>query len=84
MAGKQVYDAAFAQALGAVERGLVPDAVVRAGIRWLLTQRKREVRWRYVVYQRSVVRFWQLCVVHRTGSCAVPGLCCCMVCAAVW
>lgn len=43
MAGKQLYDLAFSQALGAVERGLVPDAVVRAGIRWLLTQRKREV-----------------------------------------
>lgn len=42
MAGRQLYDLAFSQALGAVERGLVPDAVVRAGIRWLLTQRKRE------------------------------------------
>lgn len=51
MAGKQVYDAAFAQALGAVERGLVPDAVVRAGIRWLLTQRKREVRWCDALYR---------------------------------
>ena len=44
MAGRQLYDAAFAQALGVVERGLAPDALVRAGIRWLLSQRKREVR----------------------------------------
>ncbi len=43
MAGKQLYDAAFGQAVGVVERGLVPDVLVRAGIRWLLGQRKREV-----------------------------------------
>ena len=76
MAGKQLYDAAFAQALGAVERGLVPDAVVRAGIRWLLTQRKREVRW--CCFASAVFCIGQAvrCARSRRRACALsPGDC---------
>lgn len=40
---KSAYDTAFAGALGVVERDLVPDFAVRAGIRYLLSQRVKEV-----------------------------------------
>lgn len=38
------YESAFRAALGLVERGQVPDAMTRSGIRSLLGQRAREVR----------------------------------------
>lgn len=38
------YDAAFKGALAVTERDVVPDAIVRRGIRYLLSQRVEEVR----------------------------------------
>lgn len=36
---RQAYDALFAKTLAVVERDVVPDSVIRAGIRYLLSQR---------------------------------------------
>jgi hypothetical protein len=38
------YDAAFKAVLGLTEKGVVPDVAIRAGIRYLLSQRAKEVR----------------------------------------
>ena len=38
------YDAAFKAALGLTEKDVVPDVVIRAGIRYLLNQRAKGVR----------------------------------------
>ena len=37
------YDACFAAFMGLVEKDMVPDALIRFGIRYLLSQRVREV-----------------------------------------
>lgn len=39
---RRLYDAAFAQVLAITEKDLVPDFVIRTGIRYLLSQRKKE------------------------------------------
>lgn len=41
---QRAYDAAFAAALSLTERDVVPDALLRKGIRYLLSQRVKEVR----------------------------------------
>lgn len=88
MAGRQLYDLAFSQALGAVERGLVPDAVVRAGIRWLLTQRKREVgaahfKLRAAAASDSKLLVWLGSVCHSIAASSWPGCVgCCHACTA--
>ena len=38
------YDAAFKAVLGLTEKDVVPDVAIRAGIRYLLSQRAKEVR----------------------------------------
>ncbi len=43
MAWRSAYDAAFAGAMRAVEKDVVPDALIRRGIRYLLGQRAKEV-----------------------------------------
>lgn len=41
---QSAYDKGFAGALALVEKDLVPDAVIRRGVRYLLAQRVKEVR----------------------------------------
>jgi hypothetical protein len=40
------YNAAFRQVLGVVERDVVPDFMIRRGIRYLLSKRAATVRYR--------------------------------------
>lgn len=40
------YNAAFRQVLGVVERDIVPDFMIRRGIRYLLSKRAATVRYR--------------------------------------
>ena len=55
---QKAYDAAFKAVLGLTEKDVVPDVVLRAGIRYLLSQRAKEVcmgrshRWRSPVCSR--------------------------------
>ena len=41
---KRAYDATFSAFMSLVERDLVPDVIVRSGIRYLLSQRVQEVQ----------------------------------------
>ena len=41
---QELYNKSVAGALALVEKDLVPDAVIRRGVRYLLAQRAKEVR----------------------------------------
>jgi hypothetical protein len=47
------YDAAFKAILGLTEKDVVPDVAIRAGIRYLLSQRAKEVRKGTISWWRS-------------------------------